>query len=675
MADCTNANDLLTSHVKMNELIFEQLNHTYTDIFKTVEQVTQLFQNKQKIIFNKLFNEEHWKTLTKWKNKNKSIILQFELSESSKFEKKIEKNSEVWYKNMFIKTKQPNIEYHWIITIFFKILIIQNKKEMEIKTGTMCTNVITKTMQAPINTRNYLPIRVIINDFLDIFDSNLQINEFKINLENAITPNKNIELENHLKFVHSLQNWVNKLVNILCRIINRLQIIDIDIISIKLQDLVKYYPKSVILSKNDKDLIINDYDDNINSIIDFLSKKLLREDTDIPFIQIITIFKIINENILNYHLNIDNLQSLQYKNLIQCLGREIEIEDINNVMNHHFKSFFKKEFQPINFNYFIKTTNINDSEGEISIENKKNFHSIQTFNKKVIHKKMSFNLSQCIHVSMNTRNYCHGWLQYEFSSLFGDSINRNFQLCARAKEFSCFILLLGNMLSDDKIQCNHAIIVRNNDHFIIPLLIESLPSAKAFKKAISSLSKDQQDFANAYRSMQLEGSLFVICTIPIQPQLERLLNIPFDLLTKQTELIEDIITIIQKYQIPPDLIAYNGPNDVDHTIKLNNIKENVNNMLNFINDEKKILIEKKNKEIQFKLQKQKEINNKIRLLNNSFKYMFKYACIYDFENKMVICKVESDDDSSIFDEKIRNVIYNLDVSFLNRKVIPSGVRG
>ncbi len=69
-------------------------------------------------------------------------------------------------------------------------------------------------------------------------------------------------------------------------------------------------------------------------------------------------------------------------------------------------------------------------------------------------------------------------------------------------------------------------IVRNKDEFTLPLDLETIPTPKEFKDAISSLSPEQQDFCKAFRGMQLESTLFGVAVIQIQPQLEKLLGLP-----------------------------------------------------------------------------------------------------------------------------------------------------
>ena len=61
--------------------------------------------------------------------------------------------------------------------------------------------------------------------------------------------------------------------------------------------------------------------------------------------------------------------------------------------------------------------------------------------------------------------------------------------------------------------------------------LETLPTPKEFKDAIASLSPEQQRFAKAYRSMQLEGSVFAVLVVQLKPQLEAVLNLPAAALT------------------------------------------------------------------------------------------------------------------------------------------------
>ncbi len=66
--------------------------------------------------------------------------------------------------------------------------------------------------------------------------------------------------------------------------------------------------------------------------------------------------------------------------------------------------------------------------------------------------------------------------------------------------------------------------MHNKDEVSIPLLLKQFPTPKEFRDAIESLSPEQQRFAKAFRSMQLESTLFGVCIIQIKPQLEKVLT-------------------------------------------------------------------------------------------------------------------------------------------------------
>ncbi len=81
----------------------------------------------------------------------------------------------------------------------------------------------------------------------------------------------------------------------------------------------------------------------------------------------------------------------------------------------------------------------------------------------------------------------------------------------------------------------------------MPLDLSTIPSAKEFKDAIESLSPEQQAFAKAFRSMQLESTLFGVLVIQIKPQLEKVLNLPSNSLTKEIKLTQDLMQLFIQY--------------------------------------------------------------------------------------------------------------------------------
>ena len=61
--------------------------------------------------------------------------------------------------------------------------------------------------------------------------------------------------------------------------------------------------------------------------------------------------------------------------------------------------------------------------------------------------------------------------------------------------------------------------------------------------------------------MQLSPTLFAIAVIQIKPQLERVLNLPPDALTKEIRLTQQLTTLFVEHQIPADVLAYDDMTD------------------------------------------------------------------------------------------------------------------
>ena len=116
---------------------------------------------------------------------------------------------------------------------------------------------------------------------------------------------------------------------------------------------------------------------------------------------------------------------------------------------------------------------------------------------------MSFKLNAATRVQFTGERYLHAHIGHAFAGDSGASLS----LTARARQFSCFMVLLGRLGPGRTFEPQHAVILQNKDDLTIPLQLSQLPTAQEFRDAIESLSPEQQRFASAYRAMQLEGSV------------------------------------------------------------------------------------------------------------------------------------------------------------------------
>jgi hypothetical protein len=144
------------------------------------------------------------------------------------------------------------------------------------------------------------------------------------------------------------------------------------------------------------------------------------------------------------------------------------------------------------------------------------------------------------------------------------------------------MLLVGKIGSKDSFEPQQALIIQNKDDLKVPLMLENIPTPQQFANAIESLSPEQQRFAKAYRGMQLASTLFALVVIQIKPQLEKLLNLPDDSLTKEIRLTQDLMELFLKYQIPSDLLSYEGTMKATVVQKLDAVKAHVSSMQEMI---------------------------------------------------------------------------------------------
>jgi len=77
-----------------------------------------------------------------------------------------------------------------------------------------------------------------------------------------------------------------------------------------------------------------------------------------------------------------------------------------------------------------------------------------------------------------------------------------------------------------------------------------------------------------------------VAIIQIKPQLEKVLKLPNDSLTKEIQLSQDLMNLFIEYQIPSDLISYQGDENATQRAKVDVVKGFVANMQKLIADSK-----------------------------------------------------------------------------------------
>jgi hypothetical protein len=300
-------------------------------------------------------------------------------------------------------------------------------------------------------------------------------------------------------------------------------------------------------------------------------------------------------------LSVNYIEDMLRQQLTSAIGKVIGPVEFAKYMTFHNRKLLKQGMDPRSFSYAIRRPQ-HFPEGVLSVDIQYQGDSLPESINTIVRVlepeyPMQFAINAATNVSFFGERYIHAWMSYGFSGQEGFQASVN----ARARQFSSFILLLGNIASNTVFLPKFAMIIQNKDDLKIPLELEKIPTAKEFRDAIQSLSPEQQRFAKAYRSMQLESTMFGICVLQIKPQLEKLLKLPFDSLTKEIKLTQDLMELFIKYQIPSDLLSYAGEDDVPPSSKVQYVKNQVNLMYEMLNASKDKELEEKRQEAEYTL--------------------------------------------------------------------------
>jgi hypothetical protein len=302
---------------------------------------------------------------------------------------------------------------------------------------------------------------------------------------------------------------------------------------------------------------------------------------------------------VRYSQCVDYVEFMLEQQLVAAVGKVLQPKDFGEYMQFHARRLFAPAFAPKPFVYAIRRPD-HCPEGLLTIDSDASDGALEQPLQSIVsvsHAKapMFFSLGAATRAALLGERYLHGAILHQFSH----QSDAQLRLTARARQFSSFVLLVGKIASADTFEPTHATIVQNKDDVLIPLLLEQIPSAKAFRDAIESLSPEQQRFAKAFRAMQLESTLFAVAVVEIKPQLERLLKLNADALTKEIRLTQDLMELFIEYQVPSDLLAYDGAENCDVAEKVDKVKRNVEAVMDMIKAAKQEELDEERRKAEF----------------------------------------------------------------------------
>ena len=626
--------------VHRNPRLAEDVEHEYGDKYRLVDQVanTALIAQLNELVHFGLTDE-----VLKAIDKTKPATLRFQASDSCKFLKdqlvevpvsrteESDEQTQTSGSSFFGSTTKSSIkqavnhvrEYHWKVEVKWEISLyagtnVAEKQVLSSRSSSMV--VITQSdNHSPLpENRECKPVDLSLTWLVSQIDTEAMSSKFAVDTQHpkTKTPRRNPQVEDAISFMKSLRWWMSGVRTYFDRCVqqdiidrhnpasptplpnpkDRLSALSCDDIFTPVQVLLEETEEGAsgdsdpILSTEDMDKFLGEQTRSIQERLDKLRQtypgKQLNKIVSVTEATIVLLSLHSNKISVQFVQCVDYVEQLLSDQLVAAIGKRVQQSDIDKFMRYHNARLLDPAPQP--FCHAIRQPGHNPC-GILSIEDGRGKpEPIETLVREVeSSSSMMMPLDAATNVELTGKKYLHGWVQQRFGQG-----NTNYRLIARARQFSSFLLVVGTMAGPDQFDPKDAIIVQNKDELMIPLLLEEIPTAQEFKDAIRSLSPDQQRFAESFRNMQLGSSVMGICVIQIKPQLETLLGLPKDALTKEMKLTQELLELFVEYQVPSDLLSYDGiQDDASPNERVENVRGHVKAVVDVIDEAKKKQLE------------------------------------------------------------------------------------
>ncbi|KAJ3314903.1 hypothetical protein HDV04_005324 [Boothiomyces sp. JEL0838] len=575
-------------------LIGEQ-DHQYIDKYSVSEAVTNSTTWAFKAALESLGLSKDLKI-----DHSRNVILRFSYSESCKFnrkEKKVIPTVEITSQSTTHGTSETTVgtvvqEFFWDLAVSYQVYLVYGGEAEPfgyvVPKQSQVFEMKTTVDQRPRNDSSSVldvDITPIVN--LSPFTKNC----FSINRADTkcFTPRRNKDTEKFYQCIANLLNWAQQIFNHLTTHVLSLAHVDPgSYLAIQLFSPVVPVLEKLEEMESNKLIYIVSHEKTLQSISTHCTN-LFHDTKYVPFAVLGLHVRHIEQLSQSFLDSVQYIENLIQEQLVAAIGKSITGKDLAEYMTFHNRNLFKSQFNPKSFSVDVRRQGYTP-EGNVAIEctDKTIITTISKLYKDPPPVKIA--LTASTQVMLEGSHHIHGFISYQFSTEPAPS----YQISARARQFSSFILLIGTVVENDLFDAKHGIIIKNKDDLLIPLLFETIPTAKEFKDAIASLSPEQQRFAKAYRKMQLESTIFSVCLVQIKPQLENVLNLPPGSLTKEIKLTQALMQLFIEHQIPSDLLKYEGEGTKPLVDKIDYIKQAAEVLLDMIDEAKdKELDEKK----------------------------------------------------------------------------------
>jgi hypothetical protein len=552
----------------------------------------------------------------------RNVTLRFSSEEKCVFDREIKRDVEesksTWLRlgsrSLTSKIVTTISEFLWKFSVSYELFVFPGNSlgDKIVLTSRQAFCVIkTTSKESPRPEHTFRPpIDIELSWLLSHLDDNLSP-QFKIARENkhCRTPRRNPEITDCFKFHSDFASFASTLKDVFVRDLFRLEKTSIDVSHADASDVFSPIAALFVSGHEEQDeadsvqfpardqriliqhgaRLLKDKLVSVESIFPADSSLISRAEA-----KIVAISSYLLWTLQTFSDGIQSIEVMLQNQLVSALGKQVTSLDFFKYMLFHTRKVFREEYSPSPFCFSIRRPD-HFPEGILSIEAILKDGSLpepiqvqtKSFNSDL---PMRFSIGAGTEISFKGTWHLHSWILHQFAGSSVEKVTLN----ARARQFSSFVLVVGKIASPTLFLPKCAILIKNKDDLKIPLLLEQIPTAKEFRDAIESLSEEQQDFAKAYRQMQLESTLFGLCILQIKPQLEKLIGIPEDSLTKEIQLTQDLMELFIDYQIPSDLLKCNdfdrseesdGKSDQDWRISV--VKHQVEAIKSVIREAKK----------------------------------------------------------------------------------------
>ena len=179
-----------------------------------------------------------------------------------------------------------------------------------------------------------------------------------------------------------------------------------------------------------------------------------------------------------YGTGMDYIEEMLRKQLIAAIGKTVGKKEFDEFIQFHGKKLFKTSIFPVRFVMpFVVPIIIPD--GVVSIESNDATDKIEPIETTVNYLEdgpsMFVPINAATSIEFTGHRYLHGWIQHKFeSSSPGAHVmpTSDYSLTARARQFSCFLVMTGTISGPNEFTPKDAIVVQNKDEVMIPLALK-----------------------------------------------------------------------------------------------------------------------------------------------------------------------------------------------------------